>query len=249
MSNNINSAFRIKSVLETVRKHKDNVKVHEVWSELFSIEEEDVSLRNFSIAKHLSELHQEVENIKSEMSKQDFSQSLYLPSLTKCNSLFGVHVLMSTWNSVNKNITGEVMTVLGFCEEILPNEEQLIDVEDLEKLKELAGELREALSSSELPERALKIISKHLEAIESAIASYQVVGAKAFEETIKSAYGEVIANQEIFEEAKGSVELGKLALLWQKTKTVLDGVVSVNKRLGGMQGIIEKGQKLVEFFQ
>ena len=246
MSVNINSAYRIRNVLEGVKSNPDTVKVFDVWSELFDIDEDDVNLRNFSISTHLSELHSEVENIKREMGKLDFSSNLYLPSLSKCNSVFAVHVVMNNWNAVNKNITDEVMTVLGFCQEILPDEEELIDQEDLEQLKSMAQDLRETLEKSKLPDRALAIIRKHLEKIEAAISSYQAVGAKAFEETIKSAYGEVIANGDIFEEAKNSKELGKLAAIWQRTKSALDGVVSANKRLSGMQGVIEKGQKLID---
>ena len=245
----LNSAYRVRSVLSQVKQLPDSTKIYDAWSELFDIEDDDLNRKTFAISNHLSELHGEVENIKLEMGKLEYSSSLYLPSMSKCNSVFAVHVLMNNWNAVNKNITDEVMTVLGFCEEILPSEEDLIDQDDLENLKEMADDLRATLSESKLPERALNLISKHLEKIESAIASYQVIGAKAFEETIKSAYGEVIANAEIFQEAKNSPELGKLASIWQKTKSILDGVVSTNKRLSGMQGVIDKGQKLVELIQ
>jgi hypothetical protein len=61
VSTNINSAFRIRSVLEKIRKYPATAKVHYVWSELFSIERKDISLMNFAIAGRLSKLHQERE--------------------------------------------------------------------------------------------------------------------------------------------------------------------------------------------
>lgn len=58
---------------------------------------------------------------------------------------------------------------------------------------------------------------------------------------MQSAYGEVIAIEAVFEEASGSDEIGKLSLMWQKAKSVLDGFVDTNKRIGAMQGMAEKG--------
>ncbi len=37
--------------------------------------------------------------------------------------------------------------------------------------------------------------------------------------------------------------------MWQKTKSVLDGVVSAEKRLGAVQGMAQKGSELIELIQ
>jgi hypothetical protein len=76
-----------------------------------------------------------------------------------------------------------------------------------------------------------------------------VVGVKAFEEAMQSAYGEVISNEAIFEEAKGSEELTMLSKLWKQTKSVIDGVTTVNKGVGSAQGLAEKGQQFIEYIQ
>jgi len=131
----------------------------------------------------------------------------------------------------------------------LPNEEDLVDPASLEELSKMAADLRVLLKESTLPAHTKNIIEKHLSKIEEAISSYSIVGAKALEEVMQSAYGEVISNEAIFKEAKGSEELSKLSNIWQKTKSVLDGVVSTNKRIGGVQGMAEKGHSLIEFIQ
>lgn len=247
MAKNINSASRILSIIDSVKAKSDATPVHDVWGEVFSIENKDRSRKTFAVSRCLADLHDEVEFVRSEMTRLGYSENLYNTTLNKCNALFAVQALMSKWQSMKQQITPEVPIALGFCSEILPNEEDPIDEDSLDDLKRMAADLREALSGSKLPKYTQNIIDKHITKIEEALAKYRAVGAKAFEEVLQSAYGEVIANEQAFKEAKGSAELGKLSAMWQKTKSALDGVVDANRRLGAAGGMAEKGQKVLEF--
>ncbi len=249
MAKNINSAYRIKEILDSTKSKNDKTPAYEVWAEIFDLSENDQHKRNFCISRCLADLHDEVEHVRSEMLKAGYTSNLYEPTLNKCNAIFAVQHIPGQWAQPKQQITPEVSTVLGFCSEVLPNEEDLVDQTSLEELRKMASELRETLKDSTLAPYLKNIIEKHLSKIEEAISSYRAVGAKALEEVMQSAYGEVISNEEIFKEAKGSEELSKLSALWQKTKSVLDGVVSVNKRIGGVQGMAEKGQSLLELIQ
>ena len=249
MPKNINSAYRIREILNIAKTKQDKSLAHEVWADIFQIDEQDQHKKNVAISRCLADLHDEVEFVRSEMTKLGFTENLYSSSLNKCNAVFAVQSLMGTWQAPKQQITPDVPVALGFCSEILPNEEDLIDEDSLDELKKMASDLRECLVSSELPIYTKQIIEKHLRKIEEAITKYKAVGAKALEEVMQSAYGEVIASEGIFEEARGSKELSKLSAMWQKTKSVLDGVASTNKRLGGIQGMAEKGQKVIEFLE
>ncbi|MGS0726363.1 hypothetical protein ACVBIO_14905 [Shewanella sp. 0m-8] len=249
MAVNINSAYRVREILKIVSTKPDKTPCHEVWSEVFKIEETDASRKNFRISRCLADLHDEVEFIRSEMLKLGYSSELYNSSLNACNSIFAVQLITSQWSSPKQQIRPEILVALGFCSEILPNEEELVDLTNLEELASMAAELKSTLASSTLPPYTIHIIEKHLSKIEDAISKYRAVGSKALEEVVQSAYGEVIANEEAFKEAKGSTEVQKLSAMWQKTKSVLDGVVSAEKRLGAAQGMAQKGSDLLEFIQ
>jgi len=249
MAKNINSAYRIKEILDSVKTKADQLPAHEVWSEMFGVIETDSHKKNFSISRCLADLHDEVEHVRSEMLKAGYTSSLYEPTLNKCNSIFAVQLISGQWVQPKRQITPEISSVLGFCSEILPNEEDLVDQASLKELSKMAADLRLLLKESTLPEHTKNIIGKHLSKVEEAISSYSIVGTKALEEVMQSAYGEVISNEEIFKEAKGSKELSKLSAIWQKTKNIMDGVVSANKRISGTQGMAEKGLNLIEFIQ
>jgi len=211
MAQNINSAFRIRQILNIVKSKPDKTPTHEVWAEIFSIEETDINKKNFRISRCLADLHDEIEFVRNEMIKIGFTQNLYEPSLNKCNSLIAVQLLAGQWASPKQQITPEVIIALGFCSEILPNEEELIDQTSLDELSKMAVNLREMLKESTLPAYTIIIIEKHLSKIEEAISSYKAVGAKALEDVMQSAYGEVIASEGVFNEAGNSKELAMLS--------------------------------------
>lgn len=246
---NINSAYRIRELLNAVNEAKNTDKISDVWANIFEINEKDQHKRNALIARILADLHDEVEIVRSEMQRLDYSLNLYSPSLDKCNNIFAVHTIMGQWNQIKQHISPEVTIALGFCSEIMPDEEKDIDLTDLQELKELAAELRSNLEESKLPPYIRSVIEKHLIKLEESLAAYTAVGVKAFEEAMQSAYGEVIANEVIFEEAKGSKELTMLSNLWKQTKSVIDGVTTVNKGIGSAQGLAEKGQQFIEYIQ
>lgn len=247
MARNINSAYRILEIVNQLRSAADKTITKEVWSDIFKITEKDQNKKSVVISRCLADLHDEVEYISSEMESYEFTSNLYIPSLNKCKTAFAIKFLETQWSQPKQQLSNEVPIVLGFLSEILPNEELLIEQSSLEELTKLAEDLRKTLKKSTLPSYAKSIIEKHLFKIEDALISYKSIGAKAFQEVMKSAYGEVIANEEIFIQAKGSKELGKLSMLWQKTKNVIDGVVSSNDRIEGVKGMAEKGIKLLEF--
>lgn len=249
MTKHINSAYRIKEILNSISKNSDKAPLLDIWGDIFSIKETDRQRKSFAISRCLADLHDEVEFVRSEMMKLGYSEYLYSPSLTKCNAIFSAQMLMGEWHQLKQQLTPEVPIALGFCSEVLPNEETLIEDQSLEELRKMASELRSSLVDSILPAHTKNIIEKHIDKIEDAIAVYVAVGARGLEDALQSAYGEVISNESVFKDAKGSEELGKLSQMWQKTKSILDGVVDANKRLGATQGMAEKGLKVIEFLK
>ena len=83
MPKNINSAYRIREVLNSVKSKPDNSPAHEIWAEVFSIEESDQNRKNVSISRCLADLHDEVELVREEMLKLGYSENLYSSSLKK----------------------------------------------------------------------------------------------------------------------------------------------------------------------
>ncbi|TOB30563.1 hypothetical protein, partial [Vibrio parahaemolyticus] len=84
---------------KTISTKPDKAPSHQVWAEVFKIEETDASKKNFRISRCLADLHDEVELIRSEMVKLGYSPELYNSSLNSCNNVFAVQLVTSQWSS------------------------------------------------------------------------------------------------------------------------------------------------------
>jgi len=138
---------------------------------------------------------------------------------------------------------------LGFCSEVLPPDEKDVSSEEINEIIELVNSLEENLIDSDLPSYTKRIIKKHIDKIKEALESYTIIGAKAFNDVVQAAYGEVIDNAAIFEESKNSKEVASLAKVWQKVKVLSDGAVILEKGISASQQLAEHTTKAIEFIQ
>lgn len=248
MSENKNSAFRIKLLLEQA-KRLNTKKTMEVWVDVFKIKNTDNHKIQFEVSRCLNILHDEVELLRSEMKRTEFSNYLYDSSFNRINNIIGINALNAEWEPYKKQIMPEVVLCLGFCSEILPPDEADIPTQELEEIEQLLSSLESSIEDSSLPSYTKRIIQKHIVNIKQAMESYTIVGARAFNKVVQSAYGEVIDNVAVFEESKTDKNIGKLATIWKKVKAVSDASVVVEKGMSASGKIAEHSIKAIEFIQ
>jgi len=248
MSNNINAAYRVRELLIQVRG-QPNKNVGEIWADLFKISETNQNKRNFEVSRCLNQLHEEIELIREQMLETKYSDSLYSPLLDKVNSIVAIQNIPGTWDSYKTQITPDLILCLGFCLEILDSEEDKISDKQIKEILDLLKPLEDSLGESNLPTYTAKIIRKHIEKIKEAIHSYPIVGAKALNEVVQSAYGEVVDNLAVFEESKETEEIKTISKVWKKVKEVSDAASRVEKGVSSAYKIAEKANKALEIFQ
>lgn len=249
MSNHINSAFRVLEILENAKNKGEREKVADVWASVFGIGIPDQTKRNFEISRCLNQLHDEVEIVRHLMSGTNFESKLYDPWLQRLSNIFAIHTLSNEWQGIKNIISGEVLLCLGFCQQILPDEESLIEEQDLKELKDLLDSLEAKLDVSTLPEFTQKIIRNHVDNIRSAFRSYNIVGAKALQAAIKSAIGEVVTNEAVFADAKESEEITKVGIVLSKLHQFTEAVVKSEKVVSATVKLAQHGTKALEIFE
>lgn len=249
MSNHINSAFRVLDILEKAQKKGGKEKVFEVWASIFEIEGSDQNKKNFEISECLNQLHGEIEIVRRQMSNTDFESKLYEPWLNKINTILAVHALMTEWQGMKNTISGEVLMCLGFCKQILPDEESLIEKKDVEELQEILASLEAALADSTLPEFTQNLIRNHVKSIRAALRSYNIVGAKALQAAMNSAVGEVVANDVAFSKAKESKEVTKVGELLLKLHGLTEKIVKSEKVVSAGVKLEQHGAKALEIIE
>ncbi len=248
MSENKNAALRIKHLLEKATNTRNN-SVADSWKSVFDIDVANNNKLFFEVSSCLNLLHGEIEFLRREMSETNYSSYLYDPVLDRVNQIIDLHAINSSWEPYRTQITPDIILCLGFCSEILPSDEKEIAEEEIKEIHDLLGSLEISIADSNLSSYTKRIIHKHITKIKEALMSYAIVGARAFNEVVQAAYGEVIDNITVFEESKDKPEVSNLVKIWQKIKVVSDNAVIIEKGLSASQKITEYTSKAIEYIQ
>ena len=242
----INSASRILDLFRAASSFQNTDKVFEVWSKVFEIPEADQNKKNIEISRCLGLMSDEIDSIKKKMELEVSDELQCTPVLDSLYRVLAVHVLMSDWKGVSPHLTREAFICLGFCRETLPSEEHKINEKDIDEIHELITALETQLENSVLPPYIKKIIQGHIDGIVKALHSYKIIGITPLQEVMKTVVGDVMVNEPLFKEAKGSSEITILGQLLKKIQKTADGVVKVEKYLGSGVKIAQHSSKLID---
>ena len=247
MANHINAASRVLEILRKIRSKQDNERNVAVWSSIFKIEEEDSNKISFEIASYLKCLHDEVEMIRKYMLTTIFDKILYNNHLDIIKSIFSVHTIQQECKSIKSYISDERILCLGYCTYILPNEELLVDSEDITELGSLLSSLESSLSDSILPSYTKKIIHNNIEKIKTALRMYDIVGSKAFKSATDSSIGEIAVNAAAFSDTNDPETITKFSKLLQKTFSITEKVMKADGAITAGINFAHYGAKALEF--
>ncbi|MGL6003154.1 MAG: hypothetical protein ACRCZ4_13870 [Plesiomonas sp.] len=229
MANKFNSAFRLKNVIDKTLNESDSKLILEVWATVFEIQDENQVRKAAIVGEKLRWLYHELELLRVQISLANLSESLYLKAFSHLELAISNMHLSGHWNHARQYLGSDVILALAFFVEILPNEENQIQNESIEEIRNLLGELRNKLSDSTLPESLVTLIKHHIEIIENAISSYPIKGAKALIEAINIGWGEIIRAKEDIGEHKNKAEIKALASTWKKVNDVADAAIKFDK--------------------
>lgn len=229
MPNNINSASRLVAILKSIPPHQNNRQTIEVWSELFVIKEENPHRRTILVGERLSAMYREIELVQEQMRKANFSDNLYGAAVSHVENALSVMLLPAQWNQILQYLTPETFIALSFCGEILPDEESIIEPNELASIAAQVQELEDSLATSTLPPRLIALMRHHIALIRRALAEYPIAGAKALREVARIALGEIIEIKETVTANREASELGKLGAVWKHVNEAADIALKAEK--------------------
>lgn len=235
MSKNINSASRLLELLQSIPNHPDNTQVLAVWVNLFAIGEQNPNKKSVVVAERLSAMYRELELVREQMQKANFSESLYEPSISRIEQALSTMLLSAGWNQARQYLTRETFVALSFCGEILPDEESRISSQELSAITAQVEDLQALLADSQLPPRLRALVQQHINLILTALAEYPISGALALREAARTALGEIVEVKEAIAENRKAPEISKLGDIWKKVNKTAD--------------IALKGEKLAQLGQ
>ena len=225
MNNKINSLSRIHDILLDLDGVSTQRAVVDVWVQAFELTSIEGIKRVSLVSEKLILLLDEVELAAAKLSL-NYPSETYNSMVENLNNAFSPMLLGATWGSVKQYLVPEVMMAIQILRETLPNEEELIKVEELSELHARLSELEAFLEKSVLPERVIKLIKRHIKLIREALSNFSITGAKGLIEARRASYGEFFEVNEIFQN-KNSSEISELKAIWIMVNKITDGALKV----------------------
>jgi hypothetical protein len=230
MPKHLNAASRLYSIFEaTHNSSKDTDTVIVVWSRFFKIEELRHPKLVAAVSDRLVKMQFEIELVEKQMQTLGFSESLYQVAIQNAEASISPWLISSQWNSVKQYLTPQFFTALGFCAELLPDEEKLISEEEISEICKSVDELEEVLLSTSLPERLRALIAHHVSLIRKAVEEYPIRGAISLREAGRTALGELIEIKDEVAEHKTAPEIDKLGDTWKRVNNAADAALKMEK--------------------
>lgn len=167
------------------------------------------------------------------MKDKNFSESLYEPALAQVQNAFQILNLGVGWDGNGRNaLSAEVLTSIGYCREILPDEESEVKEEDLADIRSTMAELEVLVQITSLPPTLRAIVQHHIDLIHEALDKYPFVGVVALREAAWTAAGELLQAESDPVLGDGNFaerpEVAKLNGLWGKVNAVTEGASKAN---------------------
>ncbi len=240
MPKHINSAYRVYEILKVACNITGNQPICSVFADVFGIPTDDARARILEATRLMGLFYAEVEDAHKRMKATDFSEDLYDNAFQAINSYMAITLIFNPWEGQRHQICN-VIHLLKFCSEVLPNEEQLVDSETLDQLGQLLNELNEKLKSTELPDYVRAFVVQQVAIIEKAIREYKIVGAKAFKSAVYEGAIHYMEHEEEVSEHTEKEEFSLLGRAWNKVKNVASYGMKAEKYLSAGVKLFELG--------
>lgn len=211
------------------------------WKSVLGVDGDGGVRFQSAIYHKVSLLVGELDHLRHQLASRGLSVEIYGPSLEKVEQALSPLLINLKCAHVKQHLTPDVYTALGFCSDILANEEDSISEEDFSALVALINELELVLQDSSIPSSLVALIRRHILLAETAIADYPLRGAGSLKDAVKMAIGDLALETER-DGALPVVAGTRLRTLWERMNNVADGAIKVD-------GLVQVGTRVAQFLE
>lgn len=241
MYKHTNAASRIHALLTQALQQPDQA-MFMALANVFGVKGSDDRRTAELVMARLHWFYEELDLLEAQAQASSVSPHLYESAFSRVRIVISPLNLPAAWQGVRGNLTPDVLLALAFLNELLPDEESPIAIEELQEIADEVEQLRELLARSVLPSPLRKLVEHHLHLIAQALAQYAFQGARSLREVARTAVGEIIEAQGTIIVPQNAEEISRLERLWKRVNTAADVALKAEK-------IGQLGQRAVDALQ
>jgi hypothetical protein len=201
------------------------------WANVFGIKEPDQTRLIFAVSEKLGLLFREIAVAERAMLDTGISPELYEEAFRDACWAITPTDLTADWSDHQEMLKPETLKTLAFCVELLPNEERLLEDEEIDRVWKRLEELKKEIDASELSEEVRTFLREQIAIIEEALEGYEITGARAFRHALV--------------DASLSYSEHELIVAAHENTPVVEGLVGIWSTLGKLNERSEVVQKLL----
>ncbi len=240
-------------ILKAAAIQPDQTKISDVWANAFKIEIKASTKRDLEVVENLGLLHNQFEDTQRLIAQTDYSEELYQSSFNRIEKVLSVQSLSSHWSGLKNHLAPDTLLAINWLSEVLPNEENSIDSDFVKEIEKQLSQLSKSLEGDDVPLSLKIFVERQIEIIEKALRQHGIMGTKALRDAMYQGYSNSHENENenenIVAEHEQSKQLSALGKVWKQIKNAPGVIVKSNKVLEAGAGVVEKGQKAIEFLE
>lgn len=242
-----NTATRLLAILDQVVLQRQNTPTFLTWSTVFKITESEKTKEIFAVSDRLQAMHSEIENLERKFqSNPQIRIGVYTDAIKTAKDLVSPIHLNADWN-VTQQMALRIYTPFQHYAVMLPHEEDELTNEEIDEIKDLIKNLKDAVDKSELKEILLDLIRKHIQLLESSLSLYPISGISSFKKSMRVAAIDLLEAQNILESNSETDEVGYLFKAWGLLQRLSSKADTVDKALQLGISIGEKVTQIIKF--
>ncbi|WP_194713885.1 hypothetical protein [Noviherbaspirillum soli] len=206
MAKHINAAYRVFSIANALSQAQPDQPTFEAWAAVLGVIADSPIDRRVAVDKRRSLLIDQIQTIKVQMKKLEFSQELYLPHLEQLRNLMASLNSDQHWRAYFGSISPELLLSLQWCSEVLIHEEEVLEGPQIEEWIVSVEKLIEKIQSSLLPNEIRAFITNNLLTALDALHGYRITGLKTMEDALIRTQGEASIRANVLRSAYAKVD-------------------------------------------
>ena len=228
-----NPAARVLNLLQSLieKAPSENSAMAENWFAILDVKQSDHNTRLIELTDKFRLIFHQIDLIKNQMHFSESDEFDCLSILDALNNIFQISQFDKPWKFTKPLITRELLLCLGYCRELIPDDDQLIDAGELAEIYAELDSLQLAISSSSLPSHSKEIIMNFINRMRQVLSSYKITGITPAAEAITQATGEMYLKKEQIQLQADDEENAKLL---RKFSTILQRIYDTTTKVSNI---------------
>jgi hypothetical protein len=240
-----NAAGRLHTLLKKASQ-VSGLSVPDGWCSVFQIPGGVEGPREREIARMLTLMHNELDDIRAELGRTDIDRDTYESTLNRISNALSLKLFTAGWDSVKQHLSPEAMGVFAFIVQVLPADEEPLDEAELAELQKYVTSALAVLASGDLPEWAKQVLRTQYSIVLQALRDYPVRGAAAFRDASIRAVVEWEAHSDRMQTYADRPEVASVKELWPQIVKYGKRVALIHAFVAALLGTAKLGLDVVE---